>query len=521
MKQMNLLIVLLVALLLSPADAMAQKKRTKKVAKTEQKKDSLTVLKDQAAAGNTNAMNTLGNWYYSGKNVKQDYEVALKYWALAAKQNHAEAIGNMAICYQYGHGTKKDSVMAVKLYEKAIEKGNAAILQQHIDLAEKKGNLFSSTLLHEMYRDGKGVTYDQKKAQHYLMKAAQGGDTESQKDYAMLLLNQKNMEESAKWFKMLADKGNTTGIYYLGYQMYKGMGVKQDKAKAISYLQKAASRGITAAYRLLGEAYYNGEGVDQDYKAAVSHLKKAATGRFADSQLLLARCYMEGKGVSQNYDQAAQWLAEVACQNSKQMETVRQLLADKADASFRDYVGGLTKYYVDKDYKAAEKLFKKVEKAQIADGLTMQAMVMADEDNPKANQKKAFKMMSNAAEGSAAATYYLSQMYQDGKGVEKDTKKAGELVLKAAEGGNGYALTKAGDMYFEGNGVAQDYVKAVDYYLQAEAQSKLTTSSARNLAKCYQMGISSLPDLDKSKERMEALGKVSSDNKLISMLKKL
>lgn len=520
MKQKNFIIVLLAAMLMIPAGAMAQKKASKKQTKTEQK-DSLTVLKDLAAAGNASAMNTLGNWYYSGKNVKKDYEAALKYWALAAKQDYAEAIGNMAICYQYGHGTKKDSVMAVKLYEKAIEKGNTAILQQHIDLADKKNDLFSCTLLHEMYKEGKGVLYDQKKSQHYLKKAAEGGDTNCQKDYAMLLLNQKNTEEAAKWFKKLADKGNTTGIYYLGYQLYKGMGIKQDKASGVDYLKKAASRGVTAAFRLLGEAYYNGEGVEQDYKTAVNYLKKAATGKFADSQLLLARCYMDGKGVDRDYDQAVQWLAEVAGQNSKQLESVRQMLADNADEAFRDYVNGLRKYYADKDCAAAEKLFKKVEKAGIADGLTMQALVLADETNPKANMKKAFKIMNKAAEGSAAATYYLSQMYQDGKGVEKDTKKAGELVLKAAEEGNGYALAKAGDMYFDGRGVAQDYVKAVDYYLQAEAQSKLTSASARNLAKCYQMGISNLTDLEKSKERIEELGKVNSENKLANMLKKL
>lgn len=521
MEKTKLLIAFLAIMLCCPASTMAQKKKSKKPVKTEVKKDTVTVLKEQAAVGNANSQNTLGTWYYSGKNVKQDYETALKYWALAAKQNHVEAIGNMGMCYQYGRGTKKDSVLAVKLYEKAIAKGNQAVLQQHIDLAEKKGDLFSCTLLHEIYKGDKGIAADQKKAQHYLIKAAQGGNTESQKTYAMLLLNQKNTKESVKWFKELADKGNITGIYYYGYQLFKGMGIKQDKVKGAEYLQRAANRGVLAAYRQLGAAYFDGEGVNQDYQKAVTYLQKAVTGRFADSQMLLARCYMEGKGVKRSYEQAIQWLAEAASQNSKETETVKKMIADNTDATFRSYVDGLKKYYVDKDYKSAANTFKKVEKEGINDGVTMQALILADEDNPKANQKKAFKMMSEAAGQNAAATYYLSQMYKEGKGVEKNYQKADELLLKAAEEGNGYALCKAGDMYFEGKGVAQDYVKAVDYYLQAEAQSKLTTSSALHLIKCYEMGISNLPDGDKKEERIAALGKIRNTNKLLDILKKL
>ena len=76
-------------------------------------------------------------------------------------------------------------------------------------------------------------------------------------------------------------------------------------------------------------------------------------------------------------------------------------------------------------------------------------------------------------------------------------------------------------MYFSGQGVTQDYIKAVEYYLQAEAQSKLTPVSAGNLAKCYTMGISNLPDMNKSKERIEQLHNVISTNHLIDMLKKL
>ncbi len=520
MKTTKLMMLLVAMMLLSAADATAQQRRRTQRQNNVQR-DTVAVLTQQGIAGNDKAQNTLGKWYYTGQNVQQNYEVALKYWAQAAKQGNAEAIGNMAMCYQLGHGTRVDSAMAANLYKESLKKGNTALLNQHADLADKKNNLFSAVLLHEVFKDGIGTTRDNTKAQHYLQKAAQLGDTDSQKSWAMLQLNAKNTTEAAKWFKILAGKGNYTGIYYYGYMLYKGMGVNQDKVEGVKYLQRAAQRGMLPAHRMLATAYYTGEGVDQNYDTAVKHLKMAVKGKFAESQVLLAKCYINGQGVSKDYDQAVQWLAEAYCQNSKEAEEVKRFISDETNADFRNYVDGLKQLYANHNYAEAQKLFKKVEKAGIAEGITMQGFCLMDSQNPKADAKKAFKELQKAAPQSTAANYLLAQLYQEGNGVDKDTQKATELILKAANAGNGYAMEKAGNMYFEGTGVAQDYVKAVEYYLMAEAQSKLTATSARNLAKCYTMGISNLPDKDKSQERIEALGKVQSENKLEKMMKNL
>ena len=513
-----LMIVLMALAVLCTTDANAQKRRNQQ--KTVQR-DTVAVLKEKANAGDNKAQNTLGTWYYTGKNVQKDYVTALKYWALSAKQNNAEAIGNMAMCYQLGHGTEKDSIMAVKLYKKAFEQGNTEMINQHVDQAERNNSLFSTLLLHEVYRDGIGVAKDSKKAQQYLKKGAEAGDTDSQKKWALMLLNSKNPEEAAKWFKTLADKGNATGVYYYGYLLYKGMGIQQDKGAGVKYLQRAADAGMVPANRILATAYYDGEGVEQDYSQAVEYLKKAVKGKFPESQILLAKCYVNGQGVNRDYDQAAQWFAEAFAQNSKQAEEVKRVIADETNNDFNNYVNGLRLLYVDQNFAEAQKLFKKVEKAGIAEGLTMQGLCMADDQNVKANIKKAFKVLDKAAANSTAAQYYLAQLYQEGKGVEKDTHKATELILKAADNGNGYAMEKAGNLYFDGTGVSQDYVKAATYYLMAEAQSKLTPTSARNLARCYTMGIASLPDKEKAQERIEALNKVQNVNRLNEMLKKM
>jgi len=520
MKKMSLIGLFLAAMMLLAVPANAVKKQKKQQPTPEQlAADSLARLTERAQQGDDKAMNTLGTWYFIGKNVQVNQERALRYWALAAQKNNAEAIGNMAMCYQQGKGTKQDSAMAVKLYEKAIEKGNTLVLKQHIELADKQNNLFSSLLLHELYSQGLGVKRDQAKAQQYMKKAASAGHTDSQVKWALLCLNDKNTKEAAQWFKKAADKGNLSGVYYYGYLLFKGMGVAQDKATGINLLTQASKRGLVAADNMLGQIYYEGDGTDKNIEKALKHLKKAAIARKGDSQFLLAQCYKNGEGVDKDYDLAVQWLSEAF--RHQKADEVKELIGSGTDADFKNYIDGLKALCVDKNFEDAAKLFKKVEKAGIVDGLTMQALCLADADNPKKNEKKAFKMLTEAAEKSAAAKFHLAQFYADGIGTDKNTDKAKDLLLQAAEKGNGSALSKAGDLYFEGKGVAQDYVKAAEYYLQAEALSKLTESSARNLIKCYNMGISSLPDVNKKDERIKALEKVKSTDKVTEMLKKL
>lgn len=516
---MSIFGVIIAATMLLTLPAHAVKKPKKKPTAEQIAADSLARLTARAEQGDDKAQNTLGTWYYLGKNVPQNQERALKYWALAAKQNNAEAIGNMAMCYQQGKGTKADSAMASKLYQKAIEKGNTHVLKQHIELADKQGNLFSSLLLNDLYNRGVGVKRDQAKAELYLRKAAAAGHTDSQLKWALTCLNNKNTKEAVVWFKKAADKDNLSATYYYGYMLFKGMGTAQDKAAGISYLTKAARRGVVSADNMLGQIYYEGDGTEKDVELALKHLKKAAIAKKGEAQLLLAQCYKNGEGVGKDYDLAVLWLAE-AFRHQKEND-VKDLLGGGNDVSFKNYVDGLKKLCVEKDFEAAAKIFKKVEKAGVIDGLTMQALCLSNADNPKKNEKKAFKMLTEAAAQSVAAKYHLSLFYEQGIATDKNSDKARELLLQAAEAGNGYALSKGGDIFFEGRGVAQDYVKAAEYYLQAEALSKLTSASARNLIKCYNMGISSLPDMNKKEERIRALEKTSSNDYVTEMLKKL
>lgn len=492
----------------------AKAKVTKKTKANNVQADTLAVLTKKATEGDAIAQNTLGLWYYTGKNVKQNYKEAINWWGKSAKQDNADAIGNMAMCFQLGHGTKADSLTAIRLYHKALRMGNKDIIAQHEAIVKNTGSLFSCKLLYSCYSQGIGTKTNQAKAAQYIERLAQAGDVDMQFNLALQQYNSKNMDDAVKWFKMAAAKGKPGALFYLGLMTFQGTGIAQDKAQGLKLFQKAADMGFLSGYHQLGRAYLDGNGVEQDLDKAQQLLMLCA-GKYNNAAYDLARCYIK-KG---DMYMAAQWVAEVAHSHQKQ---VNALLADTGNKMLCDYLAALRLYYIDKDYETALKTFKTLEKQGLAEGIAMQAVCMGNKDYAKRNVKKTVKMMQKAMDkGSMAASYYLAVMTGAGQGVKQDKTMATQLMKKAADGGIAFAQNKLGDMYYKGDGVTQDFTLAAKYYLMAEAQHRLSPASSLSLASLYEREINSLPDLDKKKERIDQLKKVKENNNLIQLLKAL
>ena len=60
--------------------------------------------------------------------------------------------------------------------------------------------------------------------------------------------------------------------------------------------------------------------------------------------------------------------------------------------------------------------------------------------------------------------FYVGYLYDNGRGVLQDYKKAMEWYQKAALQGSGNAMDAIGKLYEDGKGVPQDYKKAVEWY---------------------------------------------------------
>lgn len=88
-------------------------------------KEAFTPLSKVAEMGNDSAQSMLGDCYYYGRGIAQDYKKAVFWYRKAADQGNRDAECSMGTCYEYGEGVeKKDINEAIKWYERAAQKGD-------------------------------------------------------------------------------------------------------------------------------------------------------------------------------------------------------------------------------------------------------------------------------------------------------------------------------------------------------------------------------------------------------------
>jgi len=95
-------------------------------------------------------------------------------------------------------------------------------------------------------------------------------------------------------------------------------------------------------------------------------------------------------------------------------------------------------------------------------------------------------IVESADQGSAAAQFYLGEMFYYGKGTTQDYEEAIQWYTKAAEQGHAAAQSNLGVMYYIGEGVAQNFKEAVKWSRKAAEQGNHVAQS--NLGIMYAKG---------------------------------
>ncbi len=96
---------------------------------------------------------------------------------------------------------------------------------------------------------------------------------------------------AARGFRLVADRGNARGQFFLGELYLTGRGVPQDYAQALKLERAAADQGSEEAQYTLGGMYEHGQGVDQDpVQAHVWYSLSAASG---DEQAIRKKAALE------------------------------------------------------------------------------------------------------------------------------------------------------------------------------------------------------------------------------------
>ena len=279
------------------------------------------------------------------------------------------AQNELADMYLYGHGIEEDEEEGVKWLKKSADAGHWRSI---MDLADR-------------YSDGVGVLQDELKAIDLYKKVYELGLGEAANRIGLIYDNQNNSEEAVKWFRKGFDKGHDWSGCNLADYYSDGIGVPQDKQKALELYKKVYELGGSAsgkAANRIGLIYDDNQNNSEE---AVKWYRKGFDKGYDWSGCNLALSYSNGTGVPQDKQKALELYKKV------------YELGDSASGEAAYRVGAV--YVERKEFKEAYKWYKKslehgVEKieeidyflAQIEHNLAMKEQLKATEEVTQALQ---------------------------------------------------------------------------------------------------------------------------------------
>jgi TPR repeat protein len=257
-------------------------------------------LQQLAAAGNVEAMYTLGVLYAKGHEVKHDYHQAMFWLRRAAAAGSSRAVYGVAMLYEKGWGVKQSHKRAIKWFKRAAKEGVPAALYE----------------VGSYYANGLGVARNYSKAMILWRKAAAAGNAMAMYGIGSLYGNGAGVKRSKRkalvWLRKAAVAGNAFAMYRLGLFFFYGHGVARDYKSAFKWWKKAADAGYPDAVYGLGYLYAGGRGVAQDYRRAIKLWKRAAGLGSASAMTGLGGAYHRGKGVTKSNQKAEYWYKKAA-----------------------------------------------------------------------------------------------------------------------------------------------------------------------------------------------------------------
>ena len=191
----------------------------------------------------------LGELYYVGTDVAQNYQKARELYEKACRFEDGAGCGSLGNMYALGRGVRQSYPKAFELFEKAC--------------ALKDGSWCNN--LGYRYSRGIGVRENGRKARAFFEKACDlddgSGCTNLGLRYARGIDVRKDSARAVELFEKACSLESAGGCNSLGLMHDKGEGVRQDYAKSRAFFEKACALESGEGCNNLGVMYVNGEGV--------------------------------------------------------------------------------------------------------------------------------------------------------------------------------------------------------------------------------------------------------------------
>ena len=215
-------------------------------------KEGFNALKKKVDSGDIHYANSLGYAYEFGIGTPLNIKEAMKYYEMAAKQNNALGMTNLADLYIQEDKLKKAKPLLVKAAKK--ESGYAQYL-----LAMNFFDLYSE---------------NNKEALFWLERAASNDEPHALYQLGLYYAEKADLAKSIQYYQRAAELNYGDALLELYYIYGEGIGVEQDDDKALFFLKKVAELGSQEAIEELAAMALSGQG-NMDAKEAEYWIKKA------------------------------------------------------------------------------------------------------------------------------------------------------------------------------------------------------------------------------------------------------
>lgn len=422
----------------------------------------------------------IADFYENGIFVPANPKLAFQWKRKAARKGLQEAELSLAESYKDGTGCQKDIDAALSIYIKFAKKGSEDAARELVSLAlESKGYEQSAlpwmarlanagdfpmqTKLIDIYSSGLyGIPVNAKEQDKWTTIASDSGNIEYVDRLIEACKERKDWQGAIHWYGKLRDSDSFVENDVLGFVDQLCIDTDMNAEEMVS----------------LADKYYWGFGVDESGLVAFHLYSKAYD---IDSEVGaegLGRCYYYGKGVTESKNEAiGYWV-------------------DAADAGNISAMVRLFNHYYQEDNQSAPAEYRRKEAVIALDNavkyedpvaLRWKSLGLMKGDLYEQNKELAFELLNRAAElGDIWALFHLGRYYIIGVGVPEDKVKAFSFFEKAAQKGLCAAQYSVGISYLTGRGVNRDYKLAFDWLMKAAKRGH--TNACYNVGLLYELG---------------------------------
>ena len=302
-----------------------------------------------AELNNSTALFKLGSMYENGLGIERDYLKAKEYYELSIQQNNTKALINLGNLYENGLGVEQNYSKAKELYELSSNQNNSNAFiflgnlyyfgcgvtrnysktKEYYELSKKFDNSYAFNHLGYLYLKGIGVGKDYLKAKNYFERSAKMNNSYALYNLGSIFLKgfdvEKNYAKAKEYFEQSANLNNSDALIKIGNLYLKGTGVEKDFLKAKRYYELSANQNNPDALFKIGNLYLKGNGVKPDHFKAIQYFELAFKNKNLDSLFFLAIMYSSGEFFNVDYSKSIHYFLQSTAIKYEKIRVVNKI----------------------------------------------------------------------------------------------------------------------------------------------------------------------------------------------------